>query len=288
MVGFGFHEIPDIDEIAHILQVRLVASWADAIQAITERWRELELRGVLNANTAGQAVREVLGVWPELTAGQYEDIVDRIFTSSFAYGAQDAGYGPDMGDYNALEWIKNNPNGFVPALRNLGDEGRRSIERVIENAYAGVDEVGNERPFDLDDMVDRVERAVGIGANRAELIVRTETAKASALGRIFAWEKDDQRDWYDYWWIATPDDRTKDVSLLFEGQGPYDFNGIKRVWEFDHNHPVWVRNRHTGRNEWQTSAYNCRCTVARTPKEPQDLLNEGKINQREFEAMARA
>lgn len=273
------------------LQQRLVVSWRQAIQAIAEEWRGLKTMNRLNPRTAAQAAAGVLARWPEITAAQYADIIDRLFMGGFIRGAADTGltganWGPDHGDRMVVDWLKTNPNGFVPALQNLGEDGRQRIDQIISEAYAGRDELGEERPFDLDDMVRRVGEQVDIGANRAELIVRTETAKATALGRIAAWGNDPERDWYWYHWIATPDDRTKDVSLLFEMGGPYNYNDIKRIWEVDHNHPVFVRNRHTGRMEWQTSAYNCRCTVARTPKDPRELLAEGKITQAEYERMA--
>jgi hypothetical protein len=278
---------PDVEAIGDVLRQRLAASWREALAAIIDRWRELERGGRLNANTMRMAVQDVLSAWPDVVATQYDELIDRIFALGFAIGVEDTGVRvvPDHGDQMVLDWLKENEHGFIPALRGMAADNIRQIERIIEDAYKGQDQLGEEAPFDLDDMVRRVTERVDIGDSRAELIVRTETAKATALGRIAAWGKDALRDWYHYHWIATPDDRVKDVSLLFEREGPYTWEQIRHRWEVDHNTPVLVRNRHTGKMEYQTSAFNCRCTVARTPKEPLELFNEGKISRQEYEDM---
>lgn len=278
---------PDIDIIAQVLQLRLATSWREAIAKIIDEWRTLESEGRLNPTTSRLAVQHVLHEWPEVTAQLYDDIVDRLFTLGFATGVADTGLRavPDAGDAMTVQWLKQSPQGFIPALRGMADDGRRAIEKVIAGAYEGRDELGEPQPFDLDDMVERTLRRVDVGENRATLIVRTETAKVTALGRISAWGDDPQRDYYEYHWIATHDTRVKDVSLVFEAEGPYTWEQIKRRWEVDHNQPQLVRNRRTGRMEYQVSAFNCRCTVARTPKQPEQLFNEGKITRDQYEDM---
>lgn len=281
---------PDAVVLEAVLRRRLATSWREALSAVVDRWRELEAAGRLSPTTSRTAVREVLSRWPTLTAAAYDDIIDRLFSAGFAVGVRDTGVTvrPDQGDRAVVEWLKQSQHGFIPALEHLSHDGTRRIERVIADAYAGRDELGDPTPFDLDNMVRRVVDSVDIGEQRAELIVRTETAKATALGRISAWGADPEKDWYWYHWIATHDDRVKDVSLLFEYEGPYNHEQIRQRWEVDHNQPVLVRNRRTGAMESQVSAFNCRCSVARTPKEPLELFNEGKISRLEYESMEAA
>ena len=279
--------IPGLDRIQLVLQSKLGGAWRDAVAAIVNRWADLDAQGMLNANSARQALQQVLIDWPTMTASAYGEAIDQLFSVGFAIGVADTGVRavPDAGDEMALKWIKEGPHGFIPALNHLASDGKKNIEKVISEAYKGRDEVGEPAPFDLDDMVRRITDQVDIGHNRAELIVRTETAKVTALGRITAWGGDSYRNHYDYLWIATPDDRTKDVSLKFEREGPYTWQEIKHRWEVDHNEPQLVRNRRTGDMEHQVSAFNCRCTVARVPKEPEELLHEGLISQEDYEAM---
>jgi len=131
-----------------------------------------------------------------------------------------------------------------------------------------------------------VQERTAAARSAVELVVRTETAKVTSLGRIAAWDNDADKYLYDYHWVATHDDRTKDVSLFFEREGPYEFDQIKKRWTEDHNKPWPVTNRHTGKFEYQTSAYNCRCTAARSPKSPERLLEQGLISREQYEAMA--
>lgn len=268
-------EIPDIEQLIELLRQRLTGAWEKALTAIKNAFLSLRRQGALSLATALLAVRRVLNGWAESTAVENYDIIKRVFATSFAAGMIDTELKivPDQGDMLAFDWLTHQRNGFLPALKDMSLENTKKIEKIISAGY----DVGGE--FDLDATVRQIQDATGdVGKNKAELIVRTETAKISALGRIFAWGKDPDRDWYNYWWIATPDDRVKDISLKFEREGPYEYDRIKTIWEKDHNEPQRVRNRKTGKTEYQISAFNCRCTVARSPKTRDQLSQEGKVS----------
>lgn len=279
---------PGLEELARELEKSLGAAHRDVLLEILKGWNDLG--SLMTPTQARQVVQGSLRAWPELTAARYDELINRIFNSGFMVGVLDTGVirGPDQGDQMVVEWLKNNRRGFIPALRTFGEGERRFFEEIIEDAYAGVDVTGRPRAFDLDRMVRRVRSRSDEAKYKVERVVRTETAKATALGRIMSWENDPERDFYHYAWVATHDDRTKDVSLKFEQEGPYGFSQIKRLWMIDHNEPQLVRNRHTGRMETQTSAFNCRCTPARFPKEPRELYDEGLIGREEFAAMEAA
>lgn len=279
---------PELDALAELLAQRLGASWEGAMLRVIHAWRKLHRGGQLTQQSARAAMFSALYDWPALAMVTGDPLLDRIFSAGFMHGVSISGVvtGPDMGDDLVLEWLKQNPHGFMPALRGLAEDGIKALETVLTEAYAGHNDLGEARPFDLDAMVDQATLRADVGVNRARLIVRTETAKASAYGRILAWGNDPQRDYYDYLWIATHDDRTKDISLLFEKRNPYSYWGIRHVWEHDHNVPQLVRNRHTGKMAWETSAFNCRCTPVRVPKSPEKLRNEGLITQAQYEAEA--
>ncbi len=277
---------PGLGEIVRELETSLGVAHEDLLREILKGWTELG--SLMSPTQARQVVQSVLLSWPELTAYKYENLINRLFDAGFMIGVLDTGVvrQPDHGDQMVVEWLKTNRQGFVPSLRSFGDDERRFFERVIGDAYGGVDEeTGQPRAFDLGRMVRRVRSRSEEAKYKVERVVRTETAKATALGRIMSWENDQDRDFYRYHWVATHDDRTKDVSLMFESQGPYDFSQIKRLWTVDHNEPKLVRNRHTGKTETQVSSFNCRCTPARTPKDPRELYDEGLISRDEYLAM---
>lgn len=276
---------PGLAKLAYELELSLGSAHEDVLREILKGWNELG--PLMTPTQARQVVQASLRGWPELTAARHDALINEIFGAGFMIGMLDTGVirRPDQGDMMVVEWLKSNRRGFVPSLRTFSDEERRFFEEVIGDAYAGVDATGRLRAFDLDRMVRRVRARSEEARYKVERVVRTETAKATALGRIMSWENDQDRDLYKYHWVATHDDRTKDVSLMFERGGPYEFSQIKRLWTVDHNEPKLVRNRHTGRMEIQTSAFNCRCTPARTPKEPVELFQEGLIGREEYEAM---
>jgi hypothetical protein len=238
----------------------MARSWTAAVQEMLERWYQMARGGLVRLSDAVGEMRAILGEWPERVYATVAGLIDRMFSDSYRDGASAAeveawGMGPSEGQ--ALAWMKNSPNGLVPALRDL----TRGVQRRIER---GLSRMGSVIPVSsaLRLAMDVASRVV----SRPELIVRTESAKARALGRIYAWGHDRYRDRYHYWWIAMDDDRTKDVSLLFERAGPYAWQQIRHLWEFEHDQPQLVRNRHTRGMEMQVSAWNCRCTVARTPR----------------------
>lgn len=268
-------DIPEIEKLKEELERILKGAWDTALQEILKEWERLKGLGLLTYSAASQIVRSILSFWPEAVAASSTEFINKIFNVSFAAGVVDTELkvSPDIGDLESLTWMTHQRNGFVPALKGIAEEGRQAIEEILKDAHEpGV-------PYDLDIMQAKVRDAVeGVSKNKAELIVRTETAKISALGRIAAWGDDPDRDWYMYHWIATPDNRVKDISLKFEREGPYDYDKIKSIWEHDHNEPQLVRNRKTGKMEFQISAFNCRCSVARSPKNREQLENEGKVS----------
>lgn len=279
---------PGLQELVRELERSLGQAHRDALLEILKGWGDLGY--MMTPTQARGVVQATLRGWPELTAARYDELINRIFDTGFMVGVLDTGVirAPDHGDQMVVEWLKNNRAGFVPALRTFSEGERRFFEVVIGDAYAGVDETGRERAFDLDRMVRRVRGRSEEARYKVERVVRTETAKATALGRIMSWENDTERDFYHYHWVATHDDRTKDVSFKFEREGPYGFSQIKRLWTIDHNEPQLVTNRHTGRIETQISSFNCRCTPARTPKDPLELFQEGLIDRDAYTAMEAA
>lgn len=269
-------DIPELKKLEQELEAILIGAWAKLLLAIKNAWAYLRRLGNLSLATALLAARRLLQGWPEETFIESEPYIKKLFAVSFAAGMVDTELKvtPDQGDILSVDWINHERNGFLPALDNLSEDSMKIIREVITDSY----QVGGE--FDLDPMVNKIrDQTTELGKNRAELIVRTETAKISALGRIAAWGKDTDKDWYNYWWVATPDNRVKDISLKFEREGPYSYNRIKNIWEHDHHEPQLVRNRKTGKMEYQLSYPNCRCTVARSPKSLEDLVAEGKVSQ---------
>ena len=184
----------------------------------------------------------------------------KLYEAGMRVGAAEVGmaFRPDVGDVDALNFLASQPGGIVPALRNFSEKQRVAAEETIRASF----EEGPEL-FDLDRVVDRLQKRVGKETGQLRLLVRTETAKVVGMGRLAAWEDDPDRNKFDYHWIPTLDGRHKDVSKLFGENGPYTFEQVRNKWL---NPVAMVRNRKTGKLERQDDSFNQRCTIARTPK----------------------
>jgi hypothetical protein len=250
-----------------------------AITALIDKWNLLKSRGQFNERNASLAARDSLSGWFNVAVDGNQDRIDHAFSAGYTVGEDSAEvqYPMGVGDDAMLDWLKKNKNGFIEALDGMSSDGLAKINRILRESME------SESPLSL--ITQRVIREVGMPSSRAALIVRTEIAKASALGKISAWGKDRYRDWYNYIWIVANDDKVKDVSLLFERGSPYTWSQMRHLWTEEHNKPQRVRNRHTGKMELQTSSFNCRCQIARTPKDPETLYRDGKISGAEKNAL---
>lgn len=227
----------------------VTASWAAAVRRLLDLARELPpLREAI------QTARQIVGLWARAAHAPLTRVLATVVPPETP--AMD----PAVLDAHAER-----------VLAHLSRTARRAVERVFGTPFLPLDEV-----------LARIARIGRRMQTRIALTIRTETAHARLEGTIRRWGLDPQRDWYWYSWNPRHDDRTKDVSLLFEASNTYSYTDLAHLYRVRHQTPQRVRNRHTGRVEYQTSKWNCRCAISRTPKPPAVLYREGKISRSQY------
>ena len=246
-------------------------------------WRlvssELSRIGPSTLAEALDAVRGAFTIWEKEFVEQATPIALTLYDTGMKTSLAEIGFafGADIPDINALAALTKEPHGIVPALQHFVEEDRAKVETIIRASFEG-----GPVAFDLDDTVKAIQQQVGKEKWRVERIVRTETSKIAGFGRLHAWEADPQRDMYHYHWIATLDGRHKDVSAKLMREGPYTFDKIKELWL---NPVAKVIDRKTGRMVEQDDKFNQRCTLARTLKSKEVLVQEGLASKEEAESL---
>lgn len=199
------------------------------------------------------AVRDTFTLWIPHVLSVATPTVLRLYSAGLKSGLIEAGmsFGPELADVTTVEFLANQPDGLVPTLQGFMEEEREFVEQTIRRSY----EAG-QIP-DLDALVGQLQKRTPRETWRLKRIVRTEARKTTGLGRLAGWEIDPRRDMYDYHYIATVDARTRKQHTRFMREGPYALDRLQVIWT-DEREP-----------------YNCRCTMARTLKGKERLLDEG-------------
>jgi SPP1 gp7 family putative phage head morphogenesis protein len=121
-----------------------------------------------------------------------------------------AGFAFDRTNPRAQEWVDAHA---AETIDGINETTRESIKDLIDHAFEG--------EFDVHDLADEVTELIG-DPNRAELIARTETLRASNEGQQEAWLQavdvglltgTENREW-----IVTPDDRLCLICEPMDGQ----------------------------------------------------------------------
>jgi hypothetical protein len=189
--------------------------------------------------------------WVKTILKEVDKVCWNVAKTGLVAGAKDAGQALDnrFAHKLAAEWISKKPHNVLQAVDDLGEEQKERIGKVIK------DVLGGTAPWDINDVRQKIAEQGQIANFRAETIARTEIPKLANMGRILAWEQDPEKDDYDFWYIATHDDRTKAVSLELERNGPYTFAEIKKLVA----EPI---SPTTG----ESDIFRNRCSVTRTRK----------------------
>lgn len=226
---------------------------------------ERALRGVSKNSVARAiaAVQQTGDEWVEELIEGAMPSIRQVYTDGLKAGFAEAGlaFDPLAADPHTLELLARSPDGIVPALRDFTNRERQFAEKVIRESF----EEGTY--FDLDVVVGQLKERMEGSEYSLERIVRTETRKLAGMGKLSAWEKDERRDWFDYHYIATYDERTRQQHMSFMTQGPYTFDAIKIIWE-ETREP-----------------YNCRCSLSRTQKPREVLVAQGYVTAEEAERL---
>jgi SPP1 gp7 family putative phage head morphogenesis protein len=136
-------------------------------------------------------------------------LVKALRTASLRTAKDDVGFKFDETNPKATEWASQNAADLVGGIT---ESARDEIKDLVEHAF--------EEQVSVDDLAKQIEEVIG-DANRAELIARTETMRASNEGQLEAWEQatedgllagNEQKEW-----IVTPDDKLCPVCEQMDG-----------------------------------------------------------------------
>ncbi len=230
------------------------------ITKLEQRLRSISKRSLARAIAV---VQQTSDEWVEELVEGAMPAVKRVYTDGLEAGFLESGlvFDPLAADPHTLELLARSPDGIVPALRDFAESERKFAEKVIRESF----EEGTF--FDLDKLVAQLRERMPAAEYKLERIVRTETRKLSGMGKLAAWEKDPERDWFNYHYVATYDERTRQQHMRFMTRGPYTFAAIKLIWEEERE------------------PYNCRCSLSRTQKPRDVLVAEGLVTVEEAERL---
>jgi SPP1 gp7 family putative phage head morphogenesis protein len=209
------------------------------------------------------AVEQTGTEWIEELVDSAMPSIKTVYTDGLKAGFTESGlaFDPLAADPHVLELLARSPDGIVPALRDFTETETRFAEKIIRGSF----EEGTY--FDLGKVIDQLRDRMPAAQYKLERIVRTETRKLAGMGKLAAWEKDPERDWFSYHYVATYDERTRQQHMHFMTGGPYEFDQVKVIWEEERE------------------PYNCRCSLARTLKPHDVLVTEGHVTAEEAERL---
>lgn len=254
---------PELEHLIERITEKISTSWNTALDMISRTVRKLRQHEQYSPTTAFTTVRSMLSNWPSQIVTEIDKLVTRLFGAGYIEGVTDTEV-PLTSELASLHWVDRQKERLVPAFRKLVAHVLRRLGRVANSP--------------IEEFLNAIDLQKAFGRNRIKLVINTETASATNNGRIAAWQNDPRKDWYLYHWEPIHDNRTKNVSLDFEKDGPYSFQQFKQLWDVKHQTPQRTRDRFTGKTVWEVSVFNCRCEVSRVPKSNRQLYNEGLIS----------
>lgn len=232
------------------IELHLYASLNEVISAYLS-----SLVGTETVLEVNEGLAQALKEWAKVNEMAADLAFQRLFKLGVNAGAVSEFKGGKLGsnDQNTFDVLTEGKYRIGERIKMFADDAVKEFAKVIKDAYTP------EGEFSVDAMTKKMREAVPAQRYALERIARTETSNATALGRLFAWENDTDRDYYDYRWNATPDNRTREMKRIRAAGNPYSFSELKFLWF--HNHQQLPNGK------WQLGAANCRCSSSRTPRD---------------------
>jgi len=211
-----------------------------------------------------QVVNEVLDIvdaWQEAMRQSIAEGFDDLYIRGVLAGIIDSTVMPAFGiaDKLSMEFIRRNPQRIGDKIVIFAEDIVARFRPIIAESYTA------EGVFNVENMVGELREVVTTQRYKLERIVRTETAMVSGAGRFIGWSKDPDRYFYNYFWQATRDNRTKVISSWRSQQNPLSYDEALFLWE----NQMQLINDY-----WWDDSYNQRCTISRSP------INEEKRGNR--------
>ena len=203
------------------------------------------------------------------------DDVEELFKRGFKAGIIQTEITPAIGRAGklVLAWLKENPDGILPALKTFGEDSRKKFEKIIAKYYEP------DVEFSLDNIVKDMNQAVAGERWKMERIVRTSTTSTANAGRLFAWSEDSDKYFWNYFWQASPDSRAKEVSIWRMRQNPISYDEAMFLWQRQ-------RQDMGGKTGIQDDTFNNRCSLSRSPRNDEYKGNRWEGDGRFFQTMS--
>lgn len=199
-------------------------------------------------------VLDTITKWQIATIGTMTSSFEELLHRGIIAGQIDSGVKVafDLVDENAIEILRQDPKRIGSRIKIFSNDIIEKFRDIIANSY------GPEGEFSLSPMVKKMSEVVDTQRYKLERIVRTETSSVSNLGRLWAWNQDPDKYFYEYHWNAMPDNRVKYISLWRMKNGPYTFDEIAFLWENQEQDftDLGIIN----------DVFNQRCAVSRFPR----------------------
>ena len=198
-------------------------------------------------------VHNLLNKWQAGSVPLVESTFKSLFTRGFIAGAIASGFPGKLGsnDVNALKVLEGGKYRIGESIKLFRDDAVKEFSKIISEAYTP------EGTFSLDSLVSKMKEAVPAQRYKLERIARTETSQVSNIGRLWAWNEDPDKYFYNYFWNSTPDNRVKDISRLRSTYNPLTFDEAKFLW---FNQAQQMPN-----GKFENDVFNQRCTLSRSP-----------------------
>ncbi len=111
---------------------------------------------------------------------------------------------------------------------------------------------------------------------RTRLMLKTTTADFANKGVLKAWERDENKNFFEYSWKNPSDSRSKKISLVRKQGNPYSYSEISFLWK---------NQRQMIDGKMQSDVWNQRCSIFRGKRLEEEWIDNrflGKEN--EFES----
>ncbi len=176
-----------------------------------------------------------------------EDI-QKLFEKGIQAGIRKTGILVEEKYYGDINWLMYKSTGISPSIENFQNEVFGNIKKIIQSHYN--EKTGIPLYRTARDISSYLKKA----RNRTELMIKSQVATISNYGMLKAWERDPEKNFFQYAWENPSDNRSKKVSLLRKSGNPYSFSEILFLWK---NQEQLINN------QWCNDIFNQRCGISR-------------------------
>jgi len=166
--------------------------------------------------------------------------------------------------YGEINWQYFRETGMPPAIENFQNEVFDNISDIVRKHYHP--KIGHALYREKRDIDSYLHKSRFM----TERMVRTEAAKLSNYGILKAWDKDEEKHMYKYYWNNPGDARSKKISKLRMSYNPLSYDEAKYLWE----HQKQLLD-----NVWYNDQFNQRCSLSRGQRLEKEFIQNRFIEQ---------